>query len=63
MEMQRELGVPFRDLMILDPNLPTAWPSTHHPAPPTTMTTQLLFAGICVLNHSARVDHEIEAAT
>ena len=24
MEMQRELGVPFRDLMILDPNLPTA---------------------------------------
>lgn len=28
MEMQRELGVPFRDLMILDPNLPTAYPSS-----------------------------------
>lgn len=27
MQMQRELGVPFRDLMILDPNLPTAYPS------------------------------------
>ena len=27
-EMQRELGVPFRDLMILDPNLPTAYPSS-----------------------------------
>ena len=27
MEMQRELGVPFRDLMILDPALPTAYPS------------------------------------
>ena len=28
MEMQRELGVPFRDLMILDPNFPTAYPSS-----------------------------------
>ena len=28
MEMQRELGVPFRDLMILDPALPTAYPSS-----------------------------------
>ena len=27
-EMQRELGVPFRDLMILDPNLPTAYPGS-----------------------------------
>ena len=28
MEMQRELGVPFRDLMILDPALPTRYPSS-----------------------------------
>ena len=28
MEMQRELGVPFRDLMILDPALPTAYPGS-----------------------------------
>jgi hypothetical protein len=28
LEMQRELGVPFRDLMILDPNMPTAYPSS-----------------------------------
>ena len=26
-QMQRELGVPFRDLVILDPNLPTAYPA------------------------------------
>jgi hypothetical protein len=33
MEMQRELGVPFRDLMILDPNLPTACGATPGPTP------------------------------